>query len=79
MDDELNSVMRIGFVNHEEGSWLLRQEHNNFDSIFSSFIDFLIFLIFNGFYSNEIYEVEDKPIMTMYDKETNHYNLLALN
>ena len=25
---------------------------------------------FNGFYSDEIYEVEDKPIMTMYDKET---------
>ena len=26
---------------------------------------------FNGFYSNEIYEVEDNPIMTMYDKEIN--------
>jgi len=25
---------------------------------------------FNGFYSDEIYEVEDDPIMTMYDKET---------
>tara|TARA_B100000989_G_scaffold32917_1_gene20997 strand:+ start:8029 stop:9207 length:1179 start_codon:yes stop_codon:yes gene_type:complete len=24
---------------------------------------------FNGFYSNKIYEVEDEPIMTMYDKE----------
>ena len=26
---------------------------------------------FNGFFSNEIYEVEDKPIMTMYGKEIN--------
>ena len=25
---------------------------------------------FNGFYSNEIYEVDDNPIMSMYDKET---------
>ncbi len=25
---------------------------------------------FNGYYSNEIYEVEDKPIMTMYDKNS---------
>ena len=24
---------------------------------------------FNGFYSDQIYEVEDSPIMTMYDKE----------
>ena len=24
---------------------------------------------FNGFYSNEIYEVEDDPIMSMYDKK----------
>ena len=32
---------------------------------------------FNGFYSNEIYEVEDEPIMTMYDKEANKEFLVA--
>ena len=32
---------------------------------------------FNGFYSDEIYEVEDSPIMTMYDKETNKEFLVA--
>jgi len=32
---------------------------------------------FNGFYSNEIYEVEDDPIMTMYDKETKKTFLVA--
>ncbi len=32
---------------------------------------------FNGFYSNEIYEVEDDPIMTMYDKEANKEFLVA--
>ena len=32
---------------------------------------------FNGFYSNEIYEVEDSPIMTMYDKETKGEFLVA--
>ena len=32
---------------------------------------------FNGFYSDEIYEVEDNPIMTMYDKETNKEFLVA--
>ena len=32
---------------------------------------------FNGFYSDEIYEVEDKPIMTMYDKGTNKEFLVA--
>ena len=32
---------------------------------------------FNGFYSNEIYEVEDNPIMSMYDKETNNEFLVA--
>ena len=32
---------------------------------------------FNGYYSNEIYEVEDKPIMTMYDKGVNKANLVA--
>jgi len=32
---------------------------------------------FNGFYSNEIYEVEDEPIMTMYDKEANKKFLVA--
>ena len=32
---------------------------------------------FNGFYSNEIYEVEDRPIMTMYDKETSKEFLVA--
>ena len=32
---------------------------------------------FNGYYSNEIYEVEDKPIMTMYDKENNKATLVA--
>ena len=32
---------------------------------------------FNGFYSNEIYEVEDSPIMTLYDKNINKANLVA--
>tara|TARA_B100000029_G_scaffold499958_1_gene571020 strand:- start:26 stop:1201 length:1176 start_codon:yes stop_codon:yes gene_type:complete len=32
---------------------------------------------FNGFYSNEVYEVEDNPIMTMYDKETSKKFLVA--
>ena len=32
---------------------------------------------FNGFYSNEIYEVEDSPIMSMYNKETRKAFLVA--
>tara|TARA_Y100000590_G_scaffold100573_1_gene114335 strand:- start:1480 stop:2658 length:1179 start_codon:yes stop_codon:yes gene_type:complete len=32
---------------------------------------------FNGFYSDEIYEVEDDPIMSMYDKEANKEFLVA--
>jgi len=32
---------------------------------------------FNGFYSNEIYEVEDDPIMSMYNKKTNKAFLVA--
>jgi ornithine decarboxylase len=32
---------------------------------------------FNGFYSDEIYEVEDEPIMTMYNKEINKAVLVA--
>ena len=32
---------------------------------------------FNGFYSNEIYEVEDEPIMTMYGKNSNKAILVA--
>ena len=32
---------------------------------------------FNGFFSDEIYEVEDKPIMTMYDKDINKANMVA--
>ena len=32
---------------------------------------------FNGFYSNEIYEVEDSPIMSLYDKEINKATLVA--
>jgi ornithine decarboxylase len=32
---------------------------------------------FNGFYSDEIYEVEDSPIMTLYDKNTNKATLVA--
>ena len=32
---------------------------------------------FNGFYSNQIYEVEDSPIMTMYDKDTKSEFLVA--
>jgi ornithine decarboxylase len=32
---------------------------------------------FNGFYSNEIYEVEDEPIMTMYGKDSNKDILVA--
>ena len=32
---------------------------------------------FNGFFSNEIYEVEDKPIMTLYEKEINKATLVA--
>jgi len=32
---------------------------------------------FNGFYSNEIYEVEDNPIMSLYRKESNKATLVA--
>ena len=32
---------------------------------------------FNGFYSDEIYEVEDSPIMSLYDKDTNNATLVA--
>tara|TARA_B100001142_G_scaffold310470_1_gene343982 strand:+ start:4673 stop:5866 length:1194 start_codon:yes stop_codon:yes gene_type:complete len=32
---------------------------------------------FNGFYSDEIYEVEDNPIMTMYGKDINKATLVA--
>ena len=32
---------------------------------------------FNGYYSNEIYEVEDKPLMKIYDKESNKANMFA--
>jgi ornithine decarboxylase len=32
---------------------------------------------FNGFYSNEIYEVEDEPIMTLYGKNSNKGILVA--
>ena len=32
---------------------------------------------FNGFYSNEIYEVEDSPIMSLYDKDANKATLVA--
>ena len=32
---------------------------------------------FNGFYSNEIYEVDDHPIMTLYGKESNKGILVA--
>ena len=32
---------------------------------------------FNGFYSDEIYEVEDNPIMTLYNKDANKATLVA--
>ena len=32
---------------------------------------------FNGFYSNEIYEVEDSPIMSLYNQETKNQFLVA--
>ena len=32
---------------------------------------------FNGFYSDEIYEVQDKPIMSMYEKESSSRYLVA--
>ena len=32
---------------------------------------------FNGFYSDEIYEVEDNPIMTMYEKDINNKAVLV--
>ena len=32
---------------------------------------------FNGYYSDEIYEVEDKPIMSMYDKNSDKATLVA--
>ena len=32
---------------------------------------------FNGYYSNEIYEVQDNPIMTMYGKDINKAVLVA--
>ena len=32
---------------------------------------------FNGLYSNNIFELEDRPIMTMYDKEFDKQFLVA--
>ena len=32
---------------------------------------------FNGFYSEKIYEVEDEPIMTMYDNDKSKSYLVA--
>jgi len=32
---------------------------------------------FNGFYSNEVYEIEDEPIMTLYDKDNDKGVLVA--
>ena len=32
---------------------------------------------FNGYYSSEIYEVEDNPIMTIYGKDINNAVLVA--
>ena len=32
---------------------------------------------FNGYYSDSVFEVEDKPIMTMYDKKANSEFLVA--
>ena len=32
---------------------------------------------FNGFYSDKIFEVEDEPIMTMYDKDKSKNYLVA--
>ena len=32
---------------------------------------------FNGFFSNEIYEIEDSPILSLYDKDTNKATLVA--
>ena len=32
---------------------------------------------FNGFYSDQIFEVDDEPIMTMYNKETMKEFLVA--
>ena len=32
---------------------------------------------FNGFYSDEIYEVEDRPIMSLYEKDNNKATLVA--
>ena len=33
---------------------------------------------FNGYYSDEIYEVEDNPIMTMYGKDINKADISCL-
>ncbi len=32
---------------------------------------------FNGFFSDEIYEVEDKPIMSLYSQDTKNQFLVA--
>ena len=32
---------------------------------------------FNGFYSDKIFEVEDEPIMTMYEKDKSKSSLVA--
>jgi len=32
---------------------------------------------FNGFYSDEIHEVNDKPIMSVFEEETNSNYLVA--
>ena len=32
---------------------------------------------FNGFYSDKIFEVDDEPVMTMYDKDKSKSHLVA--
>ena len=32
---------------------------------------------FNGFYSNQIFEVQDKPMMSMYEKDSSSRYLVA--
>ncbi len=64
------SAFDIGMVkNYNEPKYLLHFQLGAYGLTFRT--------QFNGFYSNEIYEVEDEPIMTMYDRDKNKGSLVA--
>ena len=53
-DDDQYSEMRLGFINVEDGSWLLRQEQNQFGSFYSC-IDTPLFDVDNMEESDEVH------------------------